>query len=109
MLQPITLCPSTERVSNGEHKHLCPGCGTCWKHADAMQNCTFSNFIAGHTCPTCGEDVRAKYWTSEDVQLMSAHDVDEVRVIFTNHTMRDVERDFLRALAAAYLGDTPCL
>jgi hypothetical protein len=60
-------CDPNDKTAKGEHKHLCPSCGTCWKHdGTAMQLLPKPQFKEAHTCGNCGEEVRAKYRTDSD-------------------------------------------
>lgn len=61
-------CDPTETVSKGEHKHLCKGCGTCWKHSGTIlrECCSSDEFKLAHCCPNCGNEQRLKHRTTKE-------------------------------------------
>jgi hypothetical protein len=55
------VCSPDEKVVNA-HKHLCDGCGTCWKHSnDLPGSVTRAEFTKAHECPKCGTEQRFKH------------------------------------------------
>lgn len=104
LMEPRTLCQPDDKVSPTEHKHLCPNCGTCWKHSNDMPLAGHAAFIEGHTCPNCGTEQRVKHITDEPVRLLTAHDLDCVAVILARHIMRERDKRLWREIADQFRG-----
>jgi predicted RNA-binding Zn-ribbon protein involved in translation (DUF1610 family) len=66
-----TICDPATRTNLGEHKHLCPHCGTCWKHDNRSPQASHEAFVIAHSCPTCGAEVRKKHRTRTETAALN--------------------------------------
>lgn len=68
-----TVCQPDDPLPHAHHAHLCPACGTCWRHPDSLASdpaCGSSEFHKAHDCPACGTNQRSKHWPNlEAIEL----------------------------------------
>lgn len=68
-----TVCRPDE-VMDGQHKHFCEECGTCWRHGDDMPLLSeaglisHEEFVLAHHCPECGAQQRYKFRPEHDAE-----------------------------------------
>lgn len=63
---PVNTICSPEEWTLGfhAHKHVCPNCGTCWKHSDDVSGTAISEMA--HMCPVCGTTQLARHWNAAE-------------------------------------------
>lgn len=99
-LQSKTICNANEFPEYGMHKHLCPTCGTCWKHSggELQAGCTKEQFAEAHRCPACGTETRNKHWSNADRAKIDAMGLRELQAFVRAQENPTKPNDFAKLL-----------